>query len=182
MSPWVALTPSCHSEPDGFICVKLSHNPVSPSVWLLSLCSHSPASVLLSVATSSTTTSLCSFFTFISTVSSPQIPLAHYLRFFLSLLYHSSCEHLIIPYLLFLFSLPSLIAFLPPNLPLFTASLHLLMPFANLHFFYLFFLLTSIKPRIVFLSGVLIPKCREDVVQEMNWLTAECICSSGPLF
>lgn len=59
-----------------------------------------------------------------------------------------------------------------PNLPLFTASLHLLLPFANLHFF--FTLMTSIKPCIVSLSGVLIPNV-EKMLREMSWLTAECM-------
>lgn len=38
-SQW-ALTPSCHSEADGFIDVALSHNPVSPSAWCLSIPAH----------------------------------------------------------------------------------------------------------------------------------------------
>lgn len=42
-------------------------------------------------------------------------------------------EHLIIRYRLFLFSLPSLIAFSPSYLPFFAASVHLLLPFVNPH-------------------------------------------------
>lgn len=38
--PQRALTPSCHSKADGFIHVELSHNPVTLSVWLLSIPAH----------------------------------------------------------------------------------------------------------------------------------------------
>lgn len=129
--------------------------------WLLSIPTHTFR--LLCWAWSDTPQPSSAPSSLLSPLSIPQIPLAHYLRFFLSLLYHSSCKHLIIPYLLFLFSLPSLIAF-PPLISLFTASLHLLLPFANLHLF--FILLTSVKPRIVCLSGVLIPNVEK--MWEMN--------------
>lgn len=149
LPPWCALTPSCHSKANSFIYVELPHNPVI----LAPLYPHSHFQTALLGLVRYTPAFLCSFFTFISSVYSPNstCPL---LALFLSLLHHSSCKHLIIPYLLFLFS-P--ISHCPPpsHLPLFTASLHLLLPFASLHLF--FILLTSMKPHIVCLSGVLIP-------------------------
>lgn len=69
----------------------------------------------------------------LSSLSPPQIPLAHYLHFFLSLLHHSSLRTPHYPLSAFLILSPISHCLFPPNLPLFIASLHLLLAFANLH-------------------------------------------------
>lgn len=60
--PWCALAPSCHSKANSFIYVELPHNPLYPhshfQTALLGLVRYTPAF-------------LCSFFTFISSVYSP---------------------------------------------------------------------------------------------------------------
>lgn len=103
----------------------------------------------------------------------PKIPLAHYLRFSLSLLYHSSREHLIIPYQLSLFSLPSLI---PPNLPSFCRLSASPPAICQPPLFYLFFSFhwPQSSPALCHCQVMLIPKRWEDVV--------ECMWRISPLF
>lgn len=152
----------------------------SPTILLRPQCGSSYFQPLLLLSLPRHTTTFPSLlFSPLSPLSLPQIPLTHYLRFFFSFLDHSSCEHLIIPYLLFLFSLPSLIAF-PPLISLFLqplciSSCHLLTST------FFFSLLTSIKACIVSLSGVPTPNT-EKMLQEMNRLTAECMWRISPLF
>lgn len=121
------------------------------------------------------TTFLGSFFTFISSVCSlnSTCPLLALFPFFALSLFLQTPH-----YPLSAFLILSLISHClsRPNLPLFTASVHLLPPFANLHFFTL---LTSVKPHIVSLSGVL-PS--NEKMQEINWLIAEWMWRISPLF
>ena len=143
--------PWCSPEPPPALPYTTCHSAADSFIYFLTI------PVLLSLS-GYTATFPCSFSYFhlylLCRFPPSQIPLTHYLRFSLSLLYHSSREHLIIPYQLFLFSLPSLI---PPNLPSFcrlsASPPAICQPFAFL-FIYLFFIsLTPIKPRIVSLSG-----------------------------
>lgn len=64
----------------------------------------------------------------------------------------------------------------PLIFPLFAASLHRLLPFANLHFFYLFFSFhwPQSSPALCHCQVMLIPKRWEDVV--------ECMWRISPLF
>lgn len=134
-------------------CYTLSVPPLlSPPRWAWSHTQH--------------TTFLGSFFTFISSVCSlnSTCPLLALFPFFALSLFLQTPH-----YPLSAFLILSLISHClsRPNLPLFTASVHLLPPFAHLHFF---ILLTSVKPHIVSLSGVL-PS--NEKMQEINWLIAE---------
>lgn len=114
------LTPSCHSKANSFICVELPHNPVTLSVCLLSpprwAWSHTQH-----------TTFLGSFFTFISSVCSlnSTCPLFALFPFFALSLFLQTPH-----YPLSAFLILSLISHClsRPNLPLFTASVHLLPP------------------------------------------------------
>lgn len=94
------------SKSDGFICFGLSHNPVTRSAWPLLL--FQP--VLLSLARFGQNLPLLLFHLYLLGLSS-KFPSPFCFLFSIT----PPCEHLIIPYLHFLVSCPSLIAFLPPS-------------------------------------------------------------------
>lgn len=95
------------SKSDGFICFGLSHNPVTRSAWPLLLFQPLFCWAWPDLAR---TCLLLLFHLYLLGLSS-KFPSPFCFLFSIT----PPCEHLIIPYLHFLVSCPSLIAFLPPS-------------------------------------------------------------------
>lgn len=136
-----ALAPSCHSGSNSFISDVPPPSPVPLSAWLLAVPAHTFRLHLLDLVIH-TKASLCSFFHFYLLCLFPKIHSPVILLFFppclgfITLPANASLSLICFSYSLSHLSMP-----FPPNRPLFTASLHLLLPFSNLAFFSFFFLI-----------------------------------------